>query len=244
MMVGEINVNWYDKFLKLASFRNKLSLLSNKISNMIFQDIVDNKIEARQITIDQVKEPLLKNYDINKVVIDINPYGEIVLVNGNWIREWKTVLMKAQFNGKNKSHYQDVSVELNRVIRHEMEHGFQTKLNPSIVPSWDSNLPNDVMGRVNKNKDYLLNESEINAFIREFMPRAKKAGVSIESILFDFIYKKLFEFDREVIDNQVKNKTKFGKELIKILNGVTNKYKNVIEQLYSNRENYINRGKK
>jgi hypothetical protein len=240
---GEINMDWYDKFLKLASFRNKLSLLSNKISNMIFKDIINNEVKIRQITIDQTEEPLLKNYGINKVVADVDPYNEEVIVNGNWIQEWKTVLIKVKFNNKNKSNYQDVSIELNRIIRHELEHGFQTKLNSSIVPSWDNDLPKDIMGRINKNKDYLLNESEISAFIREFMPRAKKGGVSIESILFDFIYKKLFEFDRKEIDDHIKNKTKFGKELIKIFNNVTEKYKNFINQLYSNRGNYLGKDK-
>lgn len=236
-------MDWYDKFLKLASFRNKLSLLSNKISNMIFKDIINNEVKIRQITIDQTEEPLLKNYGINKVVADVDPYNEEVIVNGNWIQEWKTVLIKVKFNNKNKSNYQDVSIELNRIIRHELEHGFQTKLNSSIVPSWDNDLPKDIMGRINKNKDYLLNESEISAFIREFMPRAKKGGVSIESILFDFIYKKLFEFDRKEIDDHIKNKTKFGKELIKIFNNVTEKYKNFINQLYSNRGNYLGKDK-
>jgi hypothetical protein len=75
------------------------------------------------------------------------------------------------------------------------------------------------------------------------MPRAKKGGVSIESILFDFIYKKLFEFDRKEIDDHIKNKTKFGKELIKIFNNVTEKYKNFINQLYSNRGNYLGKDK-
>lgn len=35
-------MNWYKKFLKIASFRNKTTVLSKKISNYAFENLVKN----------------------------------------------------------------------------------------------------------------------------------------------------------------------------------------------------------
>jgi len=228
-------MNWYNKFLILSSFRNKLTLLSNKLSTIIFKEVI-NKTKDDKIVIGQDKQPSLKDYDIIKIVVEIYPNEENVLVTGDWIQEWKTIFIKTRFNYKNKIHYERLSLELNYVLRHELEHGLQTKLDPLTAPSWDNNIPSDIMGRINKNKEYLLNKSEINAFIREFMPKAKKEKLLIEDMLFDFIYKKLFESDRKEIDYNIENKTQFGKELINIFNEVINTYKVEIKKLYSNRK--------
>jgi len=238
--------SWYKIFLKLASFRNELDMLAKRIAKRSFNYLVQNKQSNSvldPINITKKDEPILDKYDINTISIQFlfpDDNNQPLSISGNWIKRWKLANINVIINIRNfkEKQYEFIATELKNLIRHEIEHGLQNKINSFLDYSWIDKTPKTIMEGVEQNKKYLLNVSEINAYIREFMPRAKQLGVSIESLLDKYIFEKICSFNPDEIEKHIKNRTKTGIIILETIKDIEKQYHKFIDKLYSNRKNY------
>jgi hypothetical protein len=241
-------MNWYNKFLRFAAFRNKVLMLAKSIATKLYTEIVNrfenNKLRHhQQIVINKNKEATLEDYGIRQIIIEIgelNSGKNAISIKGDFFPEWFDIKISVNinFNYFNKTNYEFLSTELRNIIGHEIEHASNVKENPSIPYSWDETKPSSLMNCVYEFRKYFLNESEINAHIRENMWRAKYNGTILENLLEELIKNKIFTCNPTEINNHIAQKTEDGIEISQIIQEINAVYRNKISQIYSNRKSY------
>ena len=241
-------MNWYIESIKKLAFRNKVLAFSKRISTVLANDII-NKFENKelnygQIIIDQNQEDELRDFDIRKIAIEIRELSDgknALKIDGNFNEIWRDVFVIIGIDTTHfgKDDYEFFATELRRAIGHEIEHAENTSKNPSISASYDSEVPKTLIEGIYMNKRYLLNESEINAYIKEFMLKAKYTGETLEVLLKEFIQNQILKCNPIEITRHINQQTELGVEVDKIIQEINDIYQNRINQIYPNRKDYI-----
>lgn len=231
-----INNSWY-KFYKL-SFRNKLDLLSKKIADNVFDNfIIKNKTDNRKFEyiIDKNKEPEITFYNIDKIIFLIEPYSFSMEVGGDYLVDNKEILINLKFNSEILSkNYEYFLQEVKYAIRHELEHAFYEKNNPLIEPTYSS-IPSKFSTHLeyaNVAREYLLDPSEIDSYIRELMLRAKNDRILIDKLLVEFVYNKIIEIAPETMKKEIEEVTQNGIIYKNIIDEILSKYRDRIFEIY------------
>lgn len=233
------NKNWYKKFLRLASFRNEVTVISKMISEYIFKRIIE-KINNKQIIIDQSLFPNLNKYNVKNIVINIvDSIKDTILVSGEYDETFNIIRIKAEINIAkfDKKSYELLRQRLKYSLRHELEHPHTLRKNPNLDSSIDNSFSEkSIMAFIDYNRKYLINEDEINSFIREFMERAKDKRVLLDDLLDDLIKIELYGNRYEEIKNEILNNTKTGIYIQKVFQEIRQIYIDNINGLYANRK--------
>jgi len=232
-------MNWYRKFLKWAAWRNSVRILSQAISYYVFKYIIDHPENIR-ITIDQTLFPDLSEYKTDYIYVNIiDAKINYVTIPGEYRETPRVIIANVYLNRQtfSKQIYEMLRRELKYEIRHELEHSRMIKINPNIPSSSMTSDWSNIMAAINHNKTYLLNEGEMNSYIRELMDRAIDEEVSIESLIENLLIRSiLFNGHYNLIENEINNKTSMGIEILKIIEEIRQKYITKINQIYANRK--------
>jgi len=189
-------MNWYAESIKKLAFRNKVLAFSKRISTSLLNDIIakfeNKKLSYGQTVIDQNQEDELKDFNIRKIAIEIREFNDgknAIKIDGHFNEIWRDVFVIIGIDTTHfgKGDYEFFATELRRAIGHEIEHAENTSKTPNISGSYGSEVPKTLIECIYINKRYLLNESEINAYIKEFMLKAKYTGEILEILLKEFI---------------------------------------------------------
>ena len=233
------NESWYKKFLRLASFRNEVTVISKTISEYVFKRIIEN-IHNKQIIIDQSLFPDLNKYNVKNIIINVvNSIKDTILVSGEYDETFNIIRIKVEINIKkfDKKSYEPLRQRLKYSLRHELEHPHTLNKNPDIDSSIDNSFSEkSILDFVDYNRKYLINEGEISSFIREFMERAKDKRVLLDDLLDNFIEIELYGDRPEEIKNEILNNTKDGIYIQKVFQEIKQIYINNINSLYANRK--------
>jgi len=98
------------------------------------------------------------------------------------------------------------------------------------------NTPEQILERISASRDYLLDSSEMNALIREFMSRAKHNKKDIEVLIDEYIYNSLKSFCPEEIETHIQNNTEIGVYFLELFKNVKSQYASLINKIYPNRK--------
>jgi hypothetical protein len=236
-------MSWYD-IIKYASWRNKLTILSRSISDNIFRQIMaDNKVS--EITISQSEFPDLRNYNMKYIFVKIiNSDKNYIAIPGDYDDVFQAIRINLMINRNNFSQqsYEELRGKLRQAIRHEIEHPHMLIVNPEIPSSVslaDEEIDkSNIIEIVNRNMRYLLNEGEINAYIRDLMEKAKYENVLIDDFLDRFITESLVEnsgFQVEYIEREMGQQTAIGIQISNVFQTIKDAYLSKINQIYPNR---------
>lgn len=236
-------MGWYD-IIKFASWRNQLTILSRSVSDNIFRQIMsDNKIS--DITIGQKEFPDLNNYKIKYIFIKIiNSDKNYIAIPGGYDEVFQALRINLMINRKNfgRQNYEELRGKLRQILRHEFEHPHMLIVNPEIPSSVnleDEEIDrSDVIAIINRNTKYLLNEGEVNAYVRELMEKAKHENVLIDDFLDQFIKASLVEnsdFQLEYIEREMNQQTAIGIQINNAFQIIKSTYLSKINQIYPNR---------
>lgn len=244
-------MNWYIKFQKYASFRYKVLMLAKRISTQLFDEII-SKFENKelkpiqQIVIDRNKEKELIDFNIGKIVVEIGELNDVrytMGIKGNFIQDWRDIKLNIDinFNYFSNKQYEFFMTETTNALEHEIEHAANTKRNPGISASVAGldEPGNSLAECIYKTRNYFLNESEMNAYIREFMTRAKYHGAVLEDLIAELIRNSILKCNPVEINNHLAQKTEIGTEIEKIIKQINDKYQSRINQLYPNRKSWL-----
>ena len=241
-------MNWYRKLIQEASFRNKVLAFSKRISTQLFNDIIsmfeNKKLNYGQIIIDQNQEKELRDFNVRKIVVEIrelNNDKNAIEIRGNFIEEQRIsfIIISIDLIRFNKNNYEFFASELRNLMGHEIEHAENTFKKPSIPYSWIDLETSTLMDCINKTQQYLLNESEMNAYIREFMSRAKYNNSDVDKDIETFVFNTILKCNPSEISEQINQKTEIGINIEKIIKNTTEMYQKKIKQIYPNRGRYV-----
>ena len=236
-------MSWYD-ITKYASWRNQLTVLSRSISDNIFRQIMaDNKIS--EITIGQNEFPDLRIYNMKYIFVKIiNSDKNYIAIPGDYDDVFQAIRINLMINHNNFSQqsYEELRGKLRQAIRHELEHPHMLIVNPEISSSVslaDEEIDkSNIVEIVNRNMRYLLNEGEINAYIRDLMEKAKYENILIDDFLDRFIRESLVEnsgFQVEDIEREMGQQTVIGIQINSVFQTIKDAYLLKINQIFPNR---------
>jgi hypothetical protein len=238
--------NWYN-FYKL-SFRNKLDLFSKKIAQDIFDNFLKNKDRGRfQYIISSDQEKELLDYDIKEIIFVADFYATVFRVIGHYLPDQSAIVINIEINPqmllKNyqnptkseilSKNYEKLIQEIKYTIRHELEHANYNELYNYSEPNYE--IPskfNNYFQYVLLTKQYLLDPSEIDSFIRELMLKAKNKRIIIDNLLVKMVNKKVTEIAPDIIKKEIENKTSDGIIYKNIIDEILRTYRQRIDLIY------------
>lgn len=236
------NDGWY-KFYKVA-FRNKLDLFSKRLSNDVFEKLIRSKKNSGefQYIVNSHMEEELSDYDIKEVVFVIDLFSISFSVSGNYLPDQKSIIINIRVSPKMllkdynilPESFEKVKLEVKYAIRHELEHAYYNKINDYSTPNYK--LQNNVGGNMEFSilaKNYLLDPSEIDSYIRELMLKAKNKRVPIDNLLEEMVVKKVTEIAPDTMKKDIENKTKNGIIYKSIIDEILATYRNRMASIYN-----------
>lgn len=215
----KLNLSWYDNY-KIA-FRNKADILARDVCRYFFKQIIDksnssfrfpcsitipteNFIDNGQITTLTGTELLSKQIrdcniqDITITLIEENPEhnGEhSYSYSGGFFVYTTKIQITVNINSKNfkKADYNDMYMSIYTGLRHEIEHAvFQNKKPEYEMKNFPADYSEELKETVLQNTAYLLEETEMEAYIRKFMAEAKRLKIPISRIISESLKTFLF----------------------------------------------------
>lgn len=223
------------------SFKNELDVLAKNIAKYIFSQIIANK-RYGQIVLKSMPE---QNIDlsicgIKKIVFDVvGSDGVNISVVGEYFPSLRFPYIKigVNFSKFNEKYYEFLLQQLKYTIRHEIEHAaYQNGKEMPVQPLYE--IPKErpsVLEGINLAKRYLLDPSEIDAYIRDAMMEAKNKKIPIEKLIVNLIEDRLYEVDPKNIKNQIKDGTELGKYALVVFNEIKKEYIKRIKNIYNRR---------
>jgi len=228
------------------SFRNDLDILAQNIARRLFKQIILDP-SSRQITINSIRSST-KREDIdlslcglNKVVFDvINPTKENnddnISVNGLFLPDTNVLLIRVEIRPIAFSDRQRESLlqQLKYTLRHEINHAFDHMKDPDSKPAYV--IPqqlSDLMEGINLSKSYHIDLSEVDAYMRDLMLKAKNLKVPVENLVKELIKNKLFETNPTKIDFMIKTDVEFGKMINNYISEIQAIYFSRIKEIYN-----------
>jgi len=226
------------------SFRNELDILAKNVAKYVFDQIVKSS-NHRQIIV--VSNPD-KNIDLSicnlpKIVFEItDPASGKVTISGTFLLAFKNpypyIRVGIDTFNFSKRDYEFLLQRLKYTTRHEIEHALHYNKNHKISPSY--NIPTEnpgLLGGINISRQYLLDVSEMDAYIRDLMMEAKNKRVPIERLVDNLIRSKLYEINPDEVAHNVDLNTPLGQQVLTMFKEIKDKYYNRIGQLYNRNKN-------
>lgn len=183
------------------SFRNKYDIISNDVARYIF-DLVKNK-KFGEYSKDDIWIEIAKIDKLNKLTFD-NFSIKAVTKNGSI---YLSIFINDDFN---ETDYQNFNYVLYEVIRHELEHKDSFILNKrpdsKYVEMYNKLLSNmDLEEHAETISEYILSDTEIDAYVKSIMYVAKKQKVSTYDIIEQVIKRAFFNNNSNSMLEGIKN---------------------------------------
>lgn len=241
-MITNQNRSWYG--LYKFSFRNKIDLLSKKLSKLVLDKFIKHTGHGKfQFIVNYSMEKDFLDYNLKEMVFTIDPYAISFSVVGNYLPDTNAVVIGMELpigliidkvgGSVKKDMYSSVFQEIKYTVRHELEHAYYNETFGCSENGYDlSSHPNSFMQYVLLTRQYLLHPSEIDSYIREMMLRAKNEKIPIDSLLVKFVDSKIKEVSPELMNNEISNRTKDGVFYQKTIDEILAAYRNRIREIY------------
>lgn len=246
-------MNWYQLYKE--SRRNPLDKIARDIAALILSFI------SKRETNKMLKGDIINYYDSPLKIDFINfnaTYIESIYHDRKfdveaafYVNKVFTTIFKAIHVGVfintatfSKNDYNDLYVELIGAIRHELEHAMVFYKDPNIRPQYNIEEMNSKSKEywLNKNmleyatfkfKNYLLDKSEIEAFVRGWMLQAKKKHLPLYTMLENNIYDFLVGRDNiPVVKNLINKREDTGLDIKQMADTIKMRYVERLHQLY------------
>ena len=221
--------------IRKIAFRNKIDILSQNIARSVFTEIIKDPTPNRIINIyssvtgNPTTDIDLNICSINRISFEISYPNETNLESKIKLRgafytksRFPNIVIEISPRKFSNKNYEELFQELKYNIRHELEHAVNTRNN-------EKPNKNNTLSYNNKVEEYLLKPTEIEAYTRDSMLRAKNSKIPIEEVVKNMISEKMAELmklenitDRNILNSSYNKILKIYLERIKQIYGRRN----------------------
>ena len=195
-------MRWYQEY-KIAAFRDKIHFDTIGCFNATFEILLDlyrnNQLKSQTHTFQQVLLSTIVNIKIN--IKRENTDGLDFKLGGNFDGSINIDLFV--YNDFSNRSIDKLKSRLMGVIKHEIKH-LQNYLEGKELEGFDFYV-SDPIERIKKATQYMLSETEIDAYIVGIMAESKNSGKNFDDILREDIKANFYGGDKNL-----ENKVKYG----------------------------------